>query len=151
MTDVDIGPITTHVISTETGLKGLQVTVTGTMVPSGGDNRLAGISEQGHHGYSVVERPAAQDARLKMDARSASVERRAFRVAQIATAGTEDALDIVQDAMSARGARQMRKPEKWADWTGLGFRWWVRDLERWKYLLALQGNVATGEIRTAGV
>lgn len=52
-----------------------------------------------------------EDARRKMDAFLASVERRAFRMAQIATGNREDALDIVQDAMFGLVKRYGHKPE----------------------------------------
>lgn len=50
----------------------------------------------------------------------ASVEQRAFRMAQIATGNTEDALDIVQDAMLSLVRRYGKKPE--AEWKPLFFR-----------------------------
>lgn len=52
-----------------------------------------------------------EDARGKMDAFLASVERRAFRMARIATGNTDDALDIVQDAMFGLVRKYGHKPE----------------------------------------
>ena len=49
--------------------------------------------------------------RLQMDAFLASVERRAFRVAQVATRNNDDALDIVQDAMYGLYHKYRNKPE----------------------------------------
>jgi RNA polymerase sigma-70 factor (ECF subfamily) len=49
-----------------------------------------------------------------------SVERRAFRMAQIATGSTEDALDIVQDAMLRLVRRYRSKPE--TEWKPLFYR-----------------------------
>ncbi len=50
----------------------------------------------------------------------ASVEKRAFRMAQIATRDNEDALDIVQDAMLSLVRRYGKKTE--AEWKPLFFR-----------------------------
>lgn len=50
----------------------------------------------------------------------ASVERRAFRMAQIATGSREDALDIVQDAMLNLVRRYRAKPE--TEWRALFFK-----------------------------
>ena len=55
-----------------------------------------------------------------MDRFLASVERRAFRMAQIASGNKEDALDIVQDAMLALVQRYGRRPQE--EWKSLFFR-----------------------------
>ena len=55
-----------------------------------------------------------------MDLFLASVERRAFRMAQIAVANTEDALDIVQDAMLELVKRYADKPQ--SNWKPLFYR-----------------------------
>ena len=56
----------------------------------------------------------AADARA-MDIFLGSVERRAFRIAQIATRSRDDALDIVQDAMLQLSKRYgQRPPAEWA-------------------------------------
>ncbi|QPJ64703.1 MAG: RNA polymerase sigma factor [Candidatus Nitrohelix vancouverensis] len=49
----------------------------------------------------------------------ASVERRAFRIAEIATGNSEEALDIVQDAMIALARRYAEKSEQ--EWRPLFF------------------------------
>jgi RNA polymerase sigma-70 factor (ECF subfamily) len=49
--------------------------------------------------------------RLTMEEFLASVERQAFRMAQIATGNTEEALDIVQDAMLKLVAKYRKKPQ----------------------------------------
>ena len=49
-----------------------------------------------------------------------SIERRAFRMAQLATGNTDDALDIVQDAMLALVNRYSHKPE--SEWKPLFYR-----------------------------
>ena len=55
-----------------------------------------------------------------MDRFLASVERRAFRMAHIATGSREEALDIVQDAMFGLVKRYSEKSEK--EWKPLFFR-----------------------------
>lgn len=77
-----------------------------------------------------------------------SVERRAFRIAQIATGSTEDALDIVQDTMLRLVRRYRRKPE--TEWKPLFFRIlqnrirdWRRQhriRDRWHVLLGGRGS-----------
>ena len=49
--------------------------------------------------------------RLKMDTFLASVERRAYKMAQIATNNSDEALDIVQDAMFRLYHKYLNKPE----------------------------------------
>ncbi|MGD9034852.1 MAG: RNA polymerase sigma factor [Desulfobacteraceae bacterium] len=61
-----------------------------------------------------------QQNRLAMDRFLASVERRAFRMAQIATGSREEALDIVQDAMFGLVKRYSEKSEE--EWKPLFFR-----------------------------
>jgi len=58
--------------------------------------------------------------RLTMEQFLASVERRAFRMAQIATGDSDEALDIVQDAMLGLVAKYNRKPQ--ALWKPLFYR-----------------------------
>lgn len=58
-----------------------------------------------------MENSIAAEARPKLEAFLASVEGRAFRMAQIATGSREDALDIVQDAMLALVKKYARQPE----------------------------------------
>ncbi len=65
-----------------------------------------------------------------MDSFLASVERRAFRMARLAAAGSnEDALDIVQDAMLAFVRHYSAKPE--ADWTPLFYRILQNTIRDW--------------------
>jgi RNA polymerase sigma-70 factor (ECF subfamily) len=61
-----------------------------------------------------------QQNRLALDRFLASVERRAFRMAQIATGSREEALDIVQDAMFGLVKRYSQKSEE--AWKPLFFR-----------------------------
>ena len=61
-----------------------------------------------------------QSNRLAMDRFLASTERRAFRMAQIATGNTEDALDIVQETMLGLVQRYSERPE--SEWKPLFFR-----------------------------
>jgi RNA polymerase sigma-70 factor (ECF subfamily) len=56
----------------------------------------------------------ALDSRQALDGFLASVERRAFRMAEIATGNREDALDIVQDAMLKLAQSYAHKPaDQW--------------------------------------
>jgi RNA polymerase sigma-70 factor (ECF subfamily) len=61
-----------------------------------------------------------RDDRLTMEQFLASVERRAFRMAQIATGDHDEALDIVQDAMLGLVAKYSKKPP--ALWRPLFYR-----------------------------
>jgi RNA polymerase sigma-70 factor (ECF subfamily) len=70
-----------------------------------------------------------QDNSRAMDGFLASVERRAFRMAQIATKNSEDALDIVQDAMLCLVRRYGNKPE--AEWKPLFYRILVSRIRDW--------------------
>ncbi|MBI3188808.1 MAG: RNA polymerase sigma factor [Gammaproteobacteria bacterium] len=59
----------------------------------------------------------AKDQQVALNRFLASVERRAFRMAQIATGNTDDAMDIVQDAMMTLVRKYSDKPE--AEWGAL--------------------------------
>ena len=61
-----------------------------------------------------------QDNRQKMDAFLASVEKRAFYMARMATGNREDALDIVQEAMFSWVRYYQTKPETL--WKALFYR-----------------------------
>lgn len=85
------------------------------------------------------------DTNRAMDQFLATVERQAFRMAQIATGSTEDALDIVQDAMFGLVRRYSSKPE--AAWRSLFFRilqsrirdWYRRTAVRNRWRVWLHG------------
>ncbi len=87
--------------------------------------------------------------RLTMEQFLASVERRAFRVAQIATGNSDEALDIVQDAMLNLVAKYRNKPQKL--WKPLFYRilqnrirdWYrrTRVRKRWRTWLNPKKNV----------
>ena len=70
-----------------------------------------------------------QDNSQAMDGFLASVERRAFRMAQIATKNSEDALDIVQDTMLRMVGRYGNKPE--AEWKPLFYRILISRIRDW--------------------
>ena len=64
-----------------------------------------------------------------MDGFLATVERRAFRIARIAVGNTEDALDIVQDAMFALVKRYADKPT--SEWKPLFYRILMNRIRDW--------------------
>lgn len=70
--------------------------------------------EQGQSGREALENHRALDRFL------ASVEKRAFRIAQIATSHSEDAFDLVQDAMFKLVEKYAGKPEE--EWHALFHR-----------------------------
>jgi RNA polymerase sigma-70 factor (ECF subfamily) len=70
-----------------------------------------------------------QDNSQAMDGFLASVERRAFRMAQIATKNSEDALDIVQESMLRMVSRYGNKPE--AEWKPLFYRILISRIRDW--------------------
>jgi RNA polymerase sigma-70 factor (ECF subfamily) len=70
--------------------------------------------EQGQSGRTVLEQNRALDKFL------ASVEKRAYRIARIATSNSEDAFDIVQDAMFKLVEKYAAKPE--VEWQALFHR-----------------------------
>ena len=96
----------------------------------------------------VDDRPPYRE--ISLDRFLAAVEKRAFRMARVATGGsTEDALDIVQDAMLAFVRKYATKPE--SDWRPLFFRilqnqirdWFRRQAvrNRWRgWLKSFQGD-----------
>ena len=69
------------------------------------------------------------DKNQSMERFLASVERRAFRMAQVTTRSTEDALDIVQDAMLSLVRRYAGKSE--AEWKPLFYRILTNRIRDW--------------------
>jgi RNA polymerase sigma-70 factor (ECF subfamily) len=70
-----------------------------------------------------------------MDGFLASIERRAFRMARIATSGNEDALDIVQDSMLSFVKKYSTRPE--TEWKPIFFKILqnrIRDWYRKEYM-----------------
>lgn len=67
-----------------------------------------------------TDQPANTDTKRRLDAFLAQVERRAYRMALIATRQRDDALDIVQDAMFKLVRSYAHKPE--VEWTPLFYR-----------------------------
>src|ERR1700689_5052186 len=76
-------------------------------------------------------RDTTQDATRALEAFLASVERKAFRIAQIALRHEADALDVVQDAMMQLSSRYASRPAQ--EWKPLFYRILenrVRDMQR---------------------
>ena len=76
-------------------------------------------------------RDTTQDATRSLEAFLASVERKAFRIAQIALRHEADALDVVQDAMMQLSSRYALRPAQ--EWKPLFYRILenrVRDMQR---------------------
>jgi RNA polymerase sigma-70 factor (ECF subfamily) len=76
-------------------------------------------------------RDTTQDATRSLEAFLASVERKAFRIAQIALRHEADALDVVQDAMMQLSSRYATRPAQ--EWKPLFYRILenrVRDVQR---------------------
>ena len=69
------------------------------------------------------------DSSQPMERFLASVERRAFRMAQIATNSTDDALDIVQEAMLGLVKRYGAKPVE--EWKPLFYRILINSIRDW--------------------
>jgi len=70
-----------------------------------------------------------RDSRRTMEEFLASVERCAFRMAQISTGNPEDALDVVQDAMFIWVRKYSEKPEE--EWRPLFFRILQNKIRDW--------------------
>lgn len=82
----------------------------------------------------------------QLDSFLAEVQRRAFRMAQLATGNTEDAMDVVQDAMFKLVEKYSDRPAE--EWPPLFYRilhsrindWYRRNSVRRRYLTVLGGN-----------
>ena len=70
-----------------------------------------------------------EETRRKLDAFLASVERRALRMAEFATGSTEEAFDIMQDAMLALVKTYAHKPED--TWKPLFYRILQNRIKDW--------------------
>ncbi len=82
-------------------------------------------------GPAVAREDAVLDQTRELDKFLAGVERRAFRIAQVALRDVDDALDVVQDAMLKLARNYAAKPS--AEWRPLFYRILanaIRDLQR---------------------
>ncbi|HHP7234704.1 MAG TPA: RNA polymerase sigma factor [Desulfobacterales bacterium] len=68
----------------------------------------------------MMRQTAMRQHAAQMEAFLESIQRRAFRMARFAVGGTEDALDVVQDAMTALVRRYAGRSEK--EWKVLFYR-----------------------------
>lgn len=109
------------------------------------------LSEQNAAGRRVLEKQRALDRFL------ASVEKRAFRIAQIATSHSDDAFDIVQDAMFKLVEKYADRDE--AQWQALFHRilqsrirdWYRRNTVRNRFRCWLGGNAGDEQDPMQGV
>jgi RNA polymerase sigma-70 factor (ECF subfamily) len=74
-----------------------------------------------------------------LDAFLASVERRAFRIAQVATDGRDDALDLVQDAMLQLARRYAARPPE--EWPALFYRILQNRIRDWQRHQTVRGRL----------
>jgi RNA polymerase sigma-70 factor (ECF subfamily) len=90
-----------------------------------------------HHAWTVWDEPAPAprgavlEHTRELDVFLAEIERRAFRMAQIALRDADDAMDVVQDAMLKLARNYASKPS--AEWRPLFYRILengIRDLQR---------------------
>src|ERR1700678_2316795 len=103
------------------------------MLGGRGMSRFATLS----HAWMVWDGPApapevaALDQTRELDKFLSEIERRAFRMAQVALRDPDDALDVVQDAMLKLARNYSAKPS--AEWRPLFYRILengIRDLQR---------------------
>lgn len=82
---------------------------------------------------------AALDTESALDAFLASVERKAFIMAQMSTRNEEDALDIVQDAMLAFVRRYTSRPQ--GEWKPIFYRILQNRIRDWNRKKALRNRI----------
>lgn len=83
----------------------------------------------------------------RLDAFLAGVERRAFRVAQVATGDRDEALDLVQDAMLQLARRYAARPE--AEWPPLFYRILENRIRDWQRRQTLRRRLFWWQDRAA--
>lgn len=82
---------------------------------------------------------SARSDTASLDAFLASVERRAFRIAQVATGGRDDALDLVQDAMLQLARRYAARPPE--EWPALFYRILQNRIRDWQRHQTVRGRL----------
>ncbi len=82
---------------------------------------------------------ASASRHAELDAFLASVERRALRIAEIATRDRDEALDLVQDAMFQLARRYARRPP--AEWPPLFYRILENRVHDWRRRHARHGHL----------
>lgn len=82
---------------------------------------------------------SAPSVTASLDAFLASVERRAFRIAQVATGGRDDALDLVQDAMLQLARRYAARPPE--EWPALFYRILQNRIRDWQRHQTVRGRL----------
>jgi RNA polymerase sigma-70 factor (ECF subfamily) len=87
----------------------------------------------------VTEQDSEQSPAQAMDVFLASVERRALRIAEVATRDRDEALDIVQDAMLQLARSYERRPR--AEWPPLFYRILQNKVRDWQRRRAVKSRL----------